>query len=94
MYKSITITITITITSKIGAKIPLSSASSQDPQVSEWLSTRAGTAAPADKQHQQLTNFSMKDHEDNCDDDGDDDEDDDDEDDDDEDDGNDYNADP
>jgi len=32
--------------SKIGAKIPLSSASSQDPQVSEWLSTRAGTAAP------------------------------------------------
>ena len=90
MYKSIT----ITITSKIGAKIPLSSASSQDPQVSEWLSTRAGTAAPADKHHQQLTNFSMKDHEDNCDDDGDDDEDDDDEDDDDEDDGNDYNADP
>ena len=88
MYKSIT----ITITSKIGAKIPLSSASSQDPQVSEWLSTRAGTAAPADKHHQQLTNFSMKDHEDNCDDDGDDDEDDDDEDDDDEDDGNDYNA--
>ena len=55
---------------------------------------RAGTAAPADKHHQQLTNFSMKDHEDNCDDDGDDDEDDDDEDDDDEDDGNDYNADP
>ena len=94
MYKSITITITITITSKIGAKIPLSSASSQEPQVSEWLSTRAGTAAPADKHHQQLTNFSMKDHEDNCDDDGDDDEDDDDEDDDDEDDGNDYNADP